>query len=102
MPLARLTGAFLFIALTGNMMPKQVDAAEKVRIRGVLTDGGIICPLLMSECGYIFPLMGIGKYDYPIGTRLDLTGAFVRYSPCQQGDGAFRVDSVDAVDNSGN
>jgi hypothetical protein len=82
----------------GVAMSQSSAAAESITVQGVLTEGGVVCPLLKSDSGELIPLMGVRKNEYPIGTRLDLQGVFVKRSPCQQGKQTLRVELVLAVD----
>lgn len=79
-------------------MSQSSDAAGNTTVQGVLTEGGIVCPLLKSSAGELIPLMGVRMNEYPIGTRLDLEGVFVKRSPCQQGKQTLRVERVISVD----
>ena len=83
------------------VMAEKNAAAVQIRIHGIVTDGGIVCPLLTTENGDRFPLMGIRKNEYPSGTWLDLTGRFFRFSACQQGERAFSVEKVESANDSG-
>jgi hypothetical protein len=71
---------------------------ETITATGVLVDGGIVCPLLKLTTGELLPLMGIGMTEYASGTSLEIEGALVQHSPCQQGRQTLRVDRVLAVD----
>jgi hypothetical protein len=71
---------------------------ETITVKGVLVDGGIVCPLLKLATGELVPLMGIGMTDYPFGTRLEIKGTLIQHSPCQQGSQTLRIDRVLAVD----
>ena len=83
----------------GDMaMSQSSGAAGNITVRGVVAEGGIVCPLLKSSAGELIPLMGMRLNEYPIGTRLDLEGVFVKRSPCQQGKQTLRVERVVAVD----
>jgi hypothetical protein len=92
---------FLANTFSGNVMAGETSSAEQIRIHGMVIDGGIVCPLLTTESGDRFPLMGIRKNEYPTGTWLDLTGKFIRFSTCQQGERAFSVETVKSTCDSG-
>ena len=62
-----------------------------VRVEGVITEGGVVCPLLRADSGEIFPLQGVALDRHPPGTRLILEGRFVRVSVCRQGPKTLQV-----------
>jgi hypothetical protein len=94
-----LIGAVIGVESADTAMSQSSNAAaESITVQGVLTEGGIVCPLLKLNTGELIPLMGVRTNEYPIGTRLELQGVFVKRSPCQQGKQTLRVQRVVAVD----
>ena len=78
-------------------MSEASSATESLTIKGALAEGGIVCPMFMTDDGASFPLMGIRQGEYPVGTQLELAGNFVMRSTCQQGEKTFQVDSIVSV-----
>ncbi len=70
----------------------------KVLLRGEITTGGVICPLLLGKDGQTIALVGVRLGQFETGTQLELEGVMVSRSPCQQGKEAFRVDRIVSVD----
>ena len=92
----RLIGAMaVFLTCEGAMF--ESISPETIAIKGVLVEGGIVCPLLKLGSGDLVPLLGAGLAEYPIGTSLEIKGTYVQRSPCQQGRQTLRVDRVLAV-----
>ena len=86
-----------FNSLTESTMAAEQGCAvqpEKIVLRGEITTGGILCPLLLDADGETIALVGIKLEQFTPGTRLDLEGTMISYSPCQQGKAAFRVDKI--------
>lgn len=93
-----LIGVMIGAGSADTAMSQSSGAAETITVQGVLAEGGVVCPLLKSSTGELIPLMGVRMNEYPIGTRLELVGVFVKRSPCQQGKQTLRVERVIAVD----
>ena len=66
---------------------------------GKIVTGGVICPLLLCEDGETIALDGVRPGQFEAGTRLELEGIKVNYSPCQQGKEAFRVDRILSINS---
>ncbi len=89
-----------FFSPTGRAMAAgnySSPEAAKVLLRGEITTGGIVCPLLLGTDGQTVALVGVRPGQFEKGTQLELEGMLVRRSPCQQGNGAFRVDRIVSV-----
>lgn len=67
---------------------------QSERILGVIVQGGVVCPLFLADDGSRFPLQGVDRERYPVGTRLSLVGQFVRVSKCMQGPRTLQVEYV--------
>ena len=89
--------SLLIACLLGMAMLESSAATESLKIKGTVTDGGIVCPMFTSDDGTSFPLMGVRQDEYPAGTQLELEGTFVKRSTCQQGERTFQVESVVSV-----
>ncbi|CAN4267493.1 hypothetical protein MCEMSEM29_00444 [Methylophilaceae bacterium] len=61
---------------------------------GNVIDGGVICPLIKTNEGKVFALVGILNNKFAINTKLELEGIYIKRSICQQGDIAFRIDRI--------
>jgi len=85
--------------LAGGIMSALASETELLRVKGLMVEGGIVCPMFRSDDGTIFPLMRLSKNDHPIGTSLELRGTFVKKSMCQLGERAFNVEKVIGVDD---
>lgn len=63
-------------------------------IRGTVIEGGVECPMFRADNGDRFPLRGIARGRFPVGTRLILVGYFVRVSKCMQGPRTLQIERV--------
>ena len=95
----QLLSAMAVLLTCEEAMP-QPNQSETMTTKGVLVDGGIVCPLLKLATGELIPMMGIGMTEYPTGTSLHVEGTLVQQSPCQQGSRTLRVGRVLAVDGA--
>jgi hypothetical protein len=66
---------------------------------GNVIDGGVICPLIKTNEGEVFALVGIPNDKFAINTKLELEGTYIKRSICQQGDMAFRIDRILKINN---
>lgn len=63
-------------------------------VQGVIEDAGTMCPIMLTDDGTQITLQGIGKHQYPVGTKLLLEGRFVRVSKCMQGVKTLQVEKI--------
>ena len=78
----------------GNASAQPSMNEPPVRVEGVITEGGVVCPLLKADGGEVFPLQGVARDRHPPGTRLVLEGRFVRVSVCRQGPKTLQVERI--------
>ena len=86
-----------FTCLSGRIMAVEKDSVSQPQalvLCGEITTGGVICPLLLCADGETIALVGIRLGQFETGTRLELEGRIISYSPCQQGKQSFRVDRI--------
>lgn len=93
-----MLGALLSAIGFEGAMSQSAAPGTTVSVQGVLTEGGIVCPLLKASNGELIPLMGVRLGQFPLGTALDLEGVMVKRSPCQQGRQTLQVSRIVAVD----
>lgn len=91
-----------FTCLTGCIMAVEKNSLSRPQtfvLCGKIVTGGVICPLLLCEDGETIALDGVRPGQFEAGTRLELEGIKVNYSPCQQGKEAFRVDRILSINS---
>lgn len=88
---------WLGLACNGLIHEAKAQALMKQQnepILGVIVPGGVVCPMFLTDNGSRFPLQGLDRERYPVGTRLSLVGQFVRVSKCMQGPKTLQVEQV--------
>jgi hypothetical protein len=73
-------------------------AMAQDQIAGTYLGPGVECPQFRMTTGEQISLRGDGLDDLTIGAPFQMTGQFLRVSPCMQGR-AFHITSLTAASN---
>jgi hypothetical protein len=74
----------------------QADIPGLIEIKGTFVEGGVECPLFLTEDGTRYALQNIDLAIVRIGAAAVLMGAETQFSICQQGP-AFDVQTAKVV-----